>query len=162
MLGKGKLDTIELIISKPLIVSSINCEKFVSVNNVLRVYNQMKEEIKVSRNFCLWNTLYKYGWYNHKNIRKNGIETIVDNDEIFWLNEKHIEQGRGYKNLQEISIKYQTDHRKHRYELADEPKRQSNRVFIHDKLAIKVLMDCGTTAPHKFRTRSKFKQCDAI
>ena len=32
---------------------------------------------------------------------KNGIETIVDNDGILWLNERHIEEGLDYKNLRE-------------------------------------------------------------
>ena len=28
---------------------------------------------------------------SRKTDERNGIETIVDNDEILWLNEKHIE-----------------------------------------------------------------------
>ena len=32
---------------------------------------------------------------------KNGIETIVDNDGILWLNERYIEEGLDYKNLRE-------------------------------------------------------------
>ena len=43
-----KLDTIEVLIYKPLIDSYINHEEFVSVNNFLREYNAMKEEIKNS------------------------------------------------------------------------------------------------------------------
>ena len=46
LLGKTKLDIIEVLISKALIDSFINHDKFVSVNNVLRKYNKMKEEIK--------------------------------------------------------------------------------------------------------------------
>ena len=45
LLAKTKLNTIVLI-SKALIDSYINHDKFVSVNNVLRKYNAMKEEIK--------------------------------------------------------------------------------------------------------------------
>ena len=44
-LGKDKLNSIEVLISKALIDSYINNDKFVSVNNVLREYNEMKEEI---------------------------------------------------------------------------------------------------------------------
>ena len=55
----------------------------------------------------------------------DGIETIVDNDTILWLNEKHIE-GIDHKNLREITKKYHTDHRKHRYELTD--KRKTNTI----------------------------------
>ena len=36
----------------------------------------------------------------------NGIETIADNNEILWLNEKHIEEGLDHKNLGEITIKF--------------------------------------------------------
>ena len=62
---------------------------------------------------------------------------------------KNILEGSDHKNLQEIAIKYQSDHRKHRYELPDKPKKQSNRIFLDEKL---VIVDCWTTAAHKFRT----------
>ena len=52
----------------------------------------------------------------------------MDNDEIFWLNEKHVEEQLNHKNLEEITIKY-LDHRKHRYELVQEPKTQCNRIL---------------------------------
>ena len=94
--------------------------------------------------------------------QKNDIEKIVDNDGILWFDEKHIEEGLGHKNLQEITIKYHSDHRKHRYELVEEPKKQCNRIFIDEKLAIKVIMDCRKTPAHKFRTRLRFKQYDVI
>ena len=47
MSGKTKSD-IKVIISKALIDSYIIHKEFVSVNNVLREYNQMKKEIKNS------------------------------------------------------------------------------------------------------------------
>ena len=37
-------------LSKTLIDSYTNHDEFVSVNNVLRDYNEMKEEIKISKN----------------------------------------------------------------------------------------------------------------
>ena len=43
LLVKQKLDTIEVLISKGLIKSYINHEEFVSVNNVLREYNEIKK-----------------------------------------------------------------------------------------------------------------------
>ena len=49
---KDKLNTIEVLISKALIDSYISHDEFVSVNNVLREYYEMKEEIKKSWNFC--------------------------------------------------------------------------------------------------------------
>ena len=42
---------------------------------------------------------------SRKTYEKNGIETIVDNYEICWLNEEHIIEGLDHKNLQEITIK---------------------------------------------------------
>ena len=46
MLGKDKLNTIEVLISKSLIDSYISHEEFVSVNNKLREYNEIKSEIR--------------------------------------------------------------------------------------------------------------------
>ena len=41
-----KLNTMEVLVSKSLIDTCISHDEFVSVNNVLRKYNEMKEEIK--------------------------------------------------------------------------------------------------------------------
>ena len=46
LLGISKLNTIEVLISKSLIDSYISHDEFVSVNNVLREYYEMKKEIK--------------------------------------------------------------------------------------------------------------------
>ena len=50
LLGKDKLNTIEFLISKALIDSCINHDEFVLLNNVLREYNEMKNEIKSLQN----------------------------------------------------------------------------------------------------------------
>ena len=42
LLGKDKLNTIEVLISKALIDSYISHDEFVSVNNVLTEYNKVK------------------------------------------------------------------------------------------------------------------------
>ena len=47
-LGKAKLNTIEILISKALISSYISHDDFAPVNNELREYNKMKEEVKTS------------------------------------------------------------------------------------------------------------------
>ena len=52
-----------------------------------------------------------------------GAETIVDNDIILWLKEKHIEEGLDHKTLRVTTAKYPTDYRENRYELADKPKK---------------------------------------
>ena len=46
LLGKDKLVTIEVLISKAFTDSYISHDELVSVNNVLREYYEMKEEIK--------------------------------------------------------------------------------------------------------------------
>ena len=46
MLAKTKLNTIEILISRALVDSYISHDKFVSINNVLEEYNDMKEAIK--------------------------------------------------------------------------------------------------------------------
>ena len=45
-LGKNKLNTIEVLISKALIDAYISRGEFISVNNVLTKYNKIKKEIK--------------------------------------------------------------------------------------------------------------------
>ena len=79
-----------------------------------------------------------------------------------WLNEKHIVEGLDHKNLREIAIKCNSNYRKHRYELIEESKKQVNRIFIDEKLAIKVIIDCRTKSAHKFRTRLGLKQYHVI
>ena len=49
-LAKTDLNTIEVSISKALSNSYINNDEFVLVNKVLREYNEMKEEMKNSKN----------------------------------------------------------------------------------------------------------------
>ena len=46
LLGKFKLNIIEVLICKALISSYICYDEFLSVNNILREYHEMKEKIK--------------------------------------------------------------------------------------------------------------------
>ena len=50
LLGKDKLNIINVLISKTLIDSNISHDEFVSVKNALKEYNEMKKEIKNSEN----------------------------------------------------------------------------------------------------------------
>ena len=45
LLGKDKLNTIEVLISKALIDSYISYSEFASVNNALREYNEIKNSM---------------------------------------------------------------------------------------------------------------------
>ena len=61
LLGKDKLKTIEVLISKALIDSYITHDEFISVNNVVRGYNEMKRKkkkhsvwyIKIMETYCV-------------------------------------------------------------------------------------------------------------
>ena len=57
LLTKTKLQTIKVLISKALVDLYIKHDKFVSVRNVLREYNELKEEIKNPRNAIEYNIL---------------------------------------------------------------------------------------------------------
>ena len=50
LLAKTKLNAMEVLISKALIDLYINRDECVSVKNILREYNEMKEEIKIANN----------------------------------------------------------------------------------------------------------------
>ena len=50
LLAKIKLNTIEVLISNALINSNISHDEFVLSNNILKEYDDMKEEIKNSNN----------------------------------------------------------------------------------------------------------------
>ena len=53
LLGKVKLNTIKILISKSLVDSYISHDEFISVDSVLREYNQMKQEIKTSLEYAV-------------------------------------------------------------------------------------------------------------
>ena len=46
LLGKSKLNSIEVLISKALIDSVISHDELILINNVLKEYNEMKEKMK--------------------------------------------------------------------------------------------------------------------
>ena len=99
---------------------------------------------------------------SRKTNERNDIEIIIDNDGILWLNDKHIEEGLDHKILREITIKYNSNHRKHRHKLVGEPKKQPNITFTDEKLAVKVIIDCRVTSAHPFKKRLGFKQYDVV
>ena len=72
---------------------------------------------------------------SRETYERNGIETIVDNDGILSLNEKKIEERLDHKSLQEITMKYHSNHAKHRYELVDEPKKTMQQDFYRRKIS---------------------------
>ena len=79
-----------------------------------------------------------------KTMTQNYIQVTVDAIGTLWLNEKHIEEKLGHKNLSVITNKCDSLYKKHRYELVDKPKKQPNRRFLRSDLALKVIMDRRT------------------
>ena len=63
---------------------------------------------------------------------------MADDDGILWLKEKHIKSNLGYSNLPVVANKRNSSYKKHRYELANKPKKkQTCGNFSHEKLAKK-------------------------
>ena len=71
---------------------------------------------------------------SRKTYEKKGVEITVDNDGILWVNEKHIEEGLNHKNIREITIKYHSDHRKHRYDLDIKSTKTMQQICYRRKL----------------------------
>ena len=88
-------------------------------------------------------------------LENNGIEVIVDSFNTLWLSEKNIEEKLGHKNLPVISNRYNKIYKKRRCELVDKPIKQSNRRFLHNDLALRIIMDCRTDK--SFSLKIKFR-----
>ena len=86
-----------------------------------------------------------------KTLENNGIEVIVDSVNTLWLNEKNIEEKLGHKNLPVITNKYNKIYKKRKYKLVDKPIKQSNRRFLHNDLALKIIMDCRTDKSYSLK-----------
>ena len=57
---------------------------------------------------------------------------------------KNTEEKLDHKNLPVISNKYDKIYKNRRYELINKPIKQSDRRFLNDDLALKIIMDCRT------------------
>ena len=91
----------------------------------------------------------------------NGIEVITDKIGELWLNERHIQEQLGLKNLPALTNKYDEEYKKCRYEL-NESEKQSHRRFIHVNLALKVILDCRTVESCNFKRNLGFTLHDVI
>ena len=79
----------------------------------------------------------------------NGIQVITDKLAKLWLNERHVQQKLGLKNLPAITNQYPKEYKKQRSEL-NESTNQPNRRFIHVDLALKIIMNSRTDETCKF------------
>ena len=79
----------------------------------------------------------------------NDIEVITDEFGKLSLNERHVQEKLGHKNLPALTNKYDEKYKKCRYEL-NELTKQPHRRFIHNELALKIIMDCRTSRILRF------------
>ena len=79
--------------------------------------------------------MFKISAKTWKNIDFEVINDIDVNSIYFRLNEMHIETEIGYSNLPVITNKYGPKCKKHRFELAHEPKYEPFKRFIPNDLA---------------------------
>ena len=63
--------------------------------------------------------MYKMININKETYENNNIEAIINGIDTLWLNEKHIEEKLGNKNLPAITNKYEQMYKKHRHELVN-------------------------------------------
>ena len=106
--------------------------------------------------------MYKMVDIGKETCENNDIEVIVDGFGTLWLNEKHIEEKLGHKNLSVITNKCDSLYKKHRYELVDKPKKQPNRRFLRSDLALKVIMDRRTDESCSLKRNLGFRLDDVI
>ena len=106
--------------------------------------------------------MYKMVNISKETYENNNIEVIVHSIGMLWLNEKHIEEKLGLKDLLATRNKYDPVYKKHRYELVNRPKKQPNRGFLCGDLALKVMMDCRTDESWIFKRNLGFRLHDVI
>ena len=92
----------------------------------------------------------------------NGIEAIVDSMGNLWLNEKHIEEELGHKNVPVVTNKYDPIYKKYRYELVNDPEKQPNRRFLRSDLALKIIMNCRTDKSFNLKRNLGFNLHEVI
>ena len=68
----------------------------------------------------------------------------------------------GHKNLPVVTNKYDKMYEKSRFELVDKPIKRSNRRFLHNNLALKIIMDCRTDESCSLKKKLGFKLHDII
>ena len=93
---------------------------------------------------------------------KMKTELVIDGVNSLWINEKHMEEQLGHKNIPAITNKYAKIYKKHRYELVDEPIKQRNRRFLSIDWALKIIMDCRTDESFSLKRNLGFNLHDVI
>ena len=110
--------------------------------------------------FCL--CMYKMFNTDKETYENNNIEAMIDDTGMLRLNEKHMEEKLGHKNLPTITKKYDQAYKKHRHELVNEAKKQQNRRFLRSDLALRIIMNCKTDEPCNFLKNLGFQLHDVV
>ena len=92
----------------------------------------------------------------------NDIEVITDNLNRLWLNQKHIEEQLGLKNISSITNKYYEEYKKCKCEMIDEPNKQPPRRFLRNDLPLKIIMSCRTNESCSFKRNLGFRLHEVI
>ena len=96
------------------------------------------------------------GTYGNK-----GIEVMTDKFGELWLNERHVQEQLEHKNLPAFKNKYDEEYKKCRFQL-NESTKQSCRRFIHNDLALKIIMDRRTDKSCNLKRNLGFTLHDVI
>ena len=74
--------------------------------------------------------MYKMVSITKETYKKNGIEVITDKFCELWLNEWHVQQQLELKNLPALTNEYSEEYQNCRYELIDDPIKQSCKYLL--------------------------------
>ena len=89
-------------------------------------------------------------------------EVIRDEFGKLWLNERHVQEQLRLRKLPALESKYDGKYKKCRFELIDDPKKQSFRRFIRNDLALKIIKDCRTDESCNLKRNLGFTLHDVI
>ena len=98
-LAKSKLNEIEVLISKALLDSNISLVEFVLISNVLKEYQEMKEEIKnlKTQSKFIYKTMLSYC------LRVEKIQKVKTRK----MQEQKMEEYFIYQNVQRVTVRNQ-------------------------------------------------------
>ena len=88
-------------------------------------------------------------------LERNGVEAIVFNGKK-WLNETNMKDQLKHSNLAAVTLQYPPRYRKQRQEF------MPCRIFLKERLAMQIIMDCRTTPAVNFRTKLGFRHHDTV
>ena len=107
--------------------------------------------------------MYKMYIFSINTWSKIDVEAIKYNGGEKWVNEKHLENVIGYKNVTGNKTQYYSHKfKKRRYEIQDCEDFQPRRKFTAEKLTIHLMLDIKTVKAVELKTKLGFNQLDPI